>query len=78
MRVRTSLAAAALATVGVLGAAGTASADGIARGTAVNSPGVLSGNVFQVPVHAPVNVCGNSLNVIGALNPTLGNVCING
>ncbi|KAI1292417.1 hypothetical protein EDD11_008778, partial [Mortierella claussenii] len=34
-------------------------------GAASNSPGVLSGNVIQVPVHVPVNVCGNTINVIG-------------
>ena len=48
-----------------------------ANGAAVGSPGVLSGNVVQVPVHIPVNVCGNSINVIGLLNPAFGNVCIN-
>ncbi|MTE21803.1 DUF320 domain-containing protein [Streptomyces sp. TRM43335] len=72
--------ATALAAVGctmVLGGAGIASADSGARGTAVGSPGVLSGNVVQVPIHVPVNVCGNSINVIGALNPAFGNICVN-
>lgn len=41
------------------------------------SPGVLSGNVVQVPIHIPVNVCGNTVNVIGLLNPAFGNACIN-
>ncbi|MFB6930277.1 chaplin, partial [Streptomyces noursei] len=41
------------------------------------SPGVLSGNLIQVPVHIPVNVCGNTVDVIGALNPAFGNRCIN-
>lgn len=77
MRVRTSLAAVALAAVGVLGATGTASADSIARGAAANSPGLLSGNVVQLPIHVPVNACGNSLNLVGALNPTFGNACVN-
>lgn len=48
-----------------------------AKGAAVGSPGVLSGNVIQVPIHIPINACGNTVNVIGALNPAFGNVCIN-
>ncbi|MBW5483934.1 chaplin [Streptomyces bambusae] len=72
-------AAVALAGAGlaVAGAAGAAVADAAAEGAAVGSPGVLSGNLLQVPVHVPVNVCGNSVNIIGALNPAFGNVCIN-
>jgi hypothetical protein len=30
-----------------------------------------------VPVHVPVNVCGNTVSVIGLLNPAFGNTCIN-
>ncbi|MEV5979757.1 chaplin [Streptomyces sp. NPDC052114] len=52
-------------------------ADSEAGGAAVGSPGVLSGNVVQVPVHVPVNVCGNSVNVIALLNPAFGNECVN-
>jgi LPXTG-motif cell wall-anchored protein len=48
-----------------------------ASGAATNSPGVLSGNVVQVPVDIPVNVCGNTINIIGLLNPTFGNTCVN-
>ncbi|MEU4168545.1 chaplin [Streptomyces sp. NPDC026665] len=59
-------------------AAGSAAADSGAEGAAVNSPGVLSGNVLQVPVHIPVNVCGNTVNVVGLLNPAFGNTCVNG
>lgn len=77
MRIRTSLAAAALAAVGVVGAAGTASADSIAEGYAKGSPGVLSGNVVQVPINLDANVCGNTVSVIGLLNPAAGNVCVN-
>ncbi len=58
-------------------AAGAAVADAGAGGKAVGSPGVGSGNVVQVPVHVPVNVCGNTVNVIALLNPTFGNVCVN-
>ena len=57
--------------------AGLAAADAGAQGAAVHSPGVLSGNVVQVPVHIPVNVCGNTVSVIGVLNPAFGNTCIN-
>ncbi|MEU8710123.1 chaplin [Streptomyces sp. NPDC048565] len=61
-----------------LGAAAPAMADSGAEAAAVGSPGVLSGNVVQIPVHIPVNVCGNTVNVIGLLNPAFGNTCING
>ncbi|MGD9484406.1 chaplin [Streptomyces sp. TRM70308] len=71
----TTLAAAAGAMV--VGGAGAALADADADGAAVNSPGVASGNVVQVPVHVPINLCGNSVNIIGLLNPAFGNVCIN-
>ena len=46
-------------------------------GAAAGSPGVLSGNTVQVPVHVPVNVCGNTVNVVGLLNPAFGNHCAN-
>ncbi|MEU4272003.1 chaplin [Streptomyces sp. NPDC026092] len=60
-----------------LGAAAPAMADADAYGAAIGSPGVLSGNVVQVPVHVPINVCGNSVNVIGILNPAAFNTCVN-
>ncbi|AZP17928.1 chaplin [Streptomyces aquilus] len=60
-----------------LGGAGLAMADAGAHGEAVGSPGVLSGNLVQVPIHVPVNVCGNTVNVIGLLNPAFGNTCAN-
>ncbi|MEV7278347.1 chaplin [Streptomyces sp. NPDC093111] len=65
------------AAAAVAGTAGVAAADAGAEAAAVGSPGVLSGNVVQVPVHIPVNVCGNTVNVIGLLNPAFGNTCIN-
>jgi hypothetical protein len=70
--VLTSVAAAAVA-----GASGIAAADSGSNGIAEHSPGVLSGNVVQVPVHVPVNVCGNTINVPGLLNPAFGNTCVN-
>ncbi|MGA5062841.1 chaplin [Streptomyces exfoliatus] len=60
-----------------MGAASPAFADADAHGAAIGSPGVLSGNVVQVPIHVPINACGNSVNVIALLNPTLGNACVN-
>ncbi|MER8185563.1 chaplin [Kitasatospora sp. NPDC094015] len=61
----------------VLGAAGGAAASSGAEAVVAGSPGVLSGNSIQIPVHIPVNVCGNSINVIGLLNPAFGNSCAN-
>ncbi|MET9089769.1 chaplin [Streptomyces sp. NPDC004237] len=52
-------------------------ADSGANGTAAGSPGVISGNGIQLPVHLPVNVCGNTVNVVGLLNPAAGNTCAN-
>ncbi|MFC8715035.1 chaplin [Streptomyces sp. NPDC057197] len=54
-------------------AAFAADADGVAAG----SPGLLSGNGVQLPVDVPVNVCGNTVNVVGLLNPAAGNRCAN-
>ncbi|MFD9129928.1 chaplin [Kitasatospora sp. NPDC059571] len=48
-----------------------------AQGSAANSPGVGSGNSVQAPVDIPVNACGNTVNVIGLLNPAYGNQCGN-
>lgn len=48
-----------------------------AAGTAAGSPGVLAGNNVQVPINIPINICGNTLNLVAALNPAFGNVCIN-
>lgn len=61
----------------VLAGAGLAVADSGAQGAAVNSPGVVSGNTIQVPVDVPVNACGNTISVVGLLNPTFGNYCVN-
>ncbi|GGQ62965.1 chaplin [Kitasatospora griseola] len=58
--------------------AGSAMASSEAEGVAANSPGVVSGNQVQVPIHIPVNLCGNSINIVGLLNPAFGNTCING
>ncbi|MFI6434786.1 chaplin [Streptomyces sp. NPDC050759] len=61
----------------MIGGAGLAMADAGANAAAVHSPGFLSGNVVQVPIHIPINVCGNTVNVFGLLNPAFGNHCEN-
>ena len=64
-----------------LGFAAPAMADSgpgaFAEAIAVGSPGFLSGNIVQIPINHQVNVCGNTVGLIGLLNPTFGNVCIN-
>ncbi|MFD7664504.1 chaplin [Streptomyces sp. NPDC059788] len=70
--------AAAAATGGlVLAGAGLAVADSGTQGAALNSPGVISGNAIQVPIHVPINLCGNTIDIIGLLNPAFGNTCVN-
>ncbi|MFC8510165.1 chaplin [Streptomyces sp. NPDC057411] len=76
---RIAKAAAVLAGTGAvaLSGAGMAVADSGAEAVAAHSPGVASGNVVQVPVHVPINLCGNTASLIGLLNPTFGNQCAN-
>ncbi|MEY9962122.1 hypothetical protein ABIA33_000143 [Streptacidiphilus sp. MAP12-16] len=67
-----------IAAAGALaGGAGAAFASAHASGDAERSPGVASGNDIQVPVHVPVNACGLTGNLIGVLNPSFGNTCVN-
>ncbi|MCZ4117949.1 chaplin [Streptomyces sp. H39-S7] len=61
----------------VLGGAAPAFADAGAEAVVAHSPGVLSGNSIQIPIHIPVNVCGNTVNIIALLNPAFGNACTN-
>ncbi|MFD8701661.1 chaplin [Kitasatospora sp. NPDC059648] len=61
----------------VLGAAGGAFASAGAEGVAAGSPGVVSGNQIQIPVHIPINLCGNTVDAAGLLNPAFGNKCAN-
>ncbi|MFE2108669.1 chaplin [Kitasatospora sp. NPDC059463] len=66
------------AVVGIVAAgAGTALASSGAEGVAAGSPGVVSGNQIQVPLHIPVNLCGNTIDIVGILNPAFGNTCVN-
>ncbi|WP_392669246.1 chaplin [Streptomyces sp. LN785] len=71
------VAAAAVTSGLVLAGAGMAVADSGAQGAALGSPGVVSGNVIEVPVNVPVNLCGDSISVIGLLNPAFGTPCVN-
>ncbi|WP_129312423.1 chaplin [Streptomyces sp. L2] len=62
----------------ILTAGGVASAHaGHGWASAWHSPGILSGNVIQVPVDVDANVCGNTISVVGLLNPAFGNFCVN-
>lgn len=78
MITKTRIIAALVIPVGVvLPIAAPANAGPNDPGVPAPSPGVVSGNLVQVPVHVPVNTCGNTVNVIGALNPAFGNHCTN-
>ncbi|MQY16440.1 hypothetical protein SRB5_66390 [Streptomyces sp. RB5] len=71
-------AALSLLAGGLLAAgAGAAAADSGADGNAMGSPGIVSGNVVQVPVDVDANASGNSVNVIGVGNPAFGNSAVN-
>ncbi|GFE15861.1 membrane protein [Streptomyces glebosus] len=71
------VAAVTAGTLMAVGSAAPAFADAGAAGGAKNSPGVLSGNAIQVPIHIPINLCGNSINFVALLNPAFGNTCLN-
>jgi hypothetical protein len=58
-----------------MGMAAPAFADSDAAGSAASSPGVLSGNVVQLPLDLPTNLCGNSLGIVSLLNPAFGTAC---
>lgn len=80
----TVIAGAALAVAGTTTATAGESHGGVcgsgdvcAVGVARNSPGVLSGDVVQVPVDAKLNACGNSVDIVGLFNPVAGDICRN-
>ncbi|MFI1165182.1 chaplin [Streptomyces sp. NPDC020801] len=78
LRIVKGLALTSVAAAAVAGTAGIAAADSGAVGTASGSPGVLAGNVAEAPVHVPVSACGDTVDVIGLLNPAAGSGCTNG
>ncbi|WP_331745791.1 chaplin [Streptomyces virginiae] len=61
----------------MIGSAAMAFADADVQGAVTYSPGAGSGNLVQVPIHIPVNLCGNTVIIIGPLNPSFGNICGN-
>ncbi|MFE4053643.1 chaplin [Streptomyces sp. YIM B13518] len=61
---------------GAMAVAVPAYAEAGAEGVAAGSPGVGAGNTVRLPVHVPVNVCGNTVNVVGLLDPAAGDVCV--
>ncbi|MCP3820365.1 chaplin [Streptomyces sp. A3M-1-3] len=67
----TAAAASSLLSLG----AGNAHADSGTASDTAHSPGVLAGNSVSAPVDTPVNACGNTVDVVGALNPAFGNKC---
>ncbi|MEU7190877.1 chaplin family protein [Streptomyces sp. NPDC045369] len=73
--VKHSVLVAATATGILAGTAVGAHADSGAAGRTAAAPGVLAGNLLQAPAHVPVNLCGNTVNVIGLLNPAFANHC---
>ncbi|WP_223887078.1 chaplin [Streptomyces viridosporus] len=69
---------AAAAATGILSLYGTpALADSYAVGGVEDSPGVLSGNNVQAPVHVPVNACGNTVGAVSAFNTAADSFCAN-
>lgn len=68
---------AVFAASGAMAMAVPAHADASADGATADSPGVIAGNTIQLPVHLPVNACGNTVSVVGLLNPAMGNRCAN-
>ncbi|MFS4097864.1 chaplin [Streptomyces sp. AF1A] len=77
-RIAKGLVLTSAAVAAVAGAAGAAAAHSDAHGATANSPGALSGNAVEVPVHVPINVCGDTVDAIGLLNPAIGETCANG
>lgn len=76
-----TVAAAGLFALGAGTAVAQGGNDATATGSATHSPGLLSGDEVQAPIDLPANVCGDTLDGIvgiGALNPTIGNACMNG
>ncbi|MER6422980.1 chaplin family protein [Streptomyces sp. NPDC001137] len=60
------------------GAAGKRAAGGsAAHGSGEDSPGAVSGDTLQLPVHLPVNADGNTANVVGAEDEAADNEATN-
>jgi hypothetical protein len=74
---RKKAAVLAAATGALLAGGTTVASAATAVGHTANDPGVVSGNLIQVPVNLAVNLCGNTVSVIGLLNPAALNHCEN-
>ncbi|MFH9132114.1 chaplin [Streptomyces sp. NPDC017524] len=72
-----TMIAGGLVAVGAGAASATGHSGADAHGVAAHSPGVVGGNLAQVPVAVPVNAVGNTVNVVGLLNPAFGNFGLN-
>ncbi|GAA2602992.1 hypothetical protein GCM10009863_15590 [Streptomyces axinellae] len=57
--------------------AGAASADAGAAAGAKNSAGAVSGNAIEAPINIPLQVVGNTIDIVGLLNPAFGNTGVN-
>jgi hypothetical protein len=71
------VAAPTIAIAALLALTAPANADPDPSNPGAGSPGVLSGDVIQAPIQIPINLCGNTIDIVGLLNPTFGNTCIN-
>ncbi|HEV7628983.1 MAG TPA: chaplin [Streptomyces sp.] len=58
----------------VFAGAGMAVADQGVQGSA-SGAGLVSGNSVQAPISIPIDVCGNTVSVIGVMNPASGSAC---
>ncbi|MEU8779051.1 chaplin [Streptomyces sp. NPDC048606] len=59
-------------------AAGTSHRAGATHGAIAytTAPGVLANYQIQIPVSAPIAICGTSTGIVAALNPAVGSACI--
>ncbi|MFP3965238.1 chaplin [Actinomadura fulvescens] len=64
-----------LATTLIAAAVGLALPAAPARAARADGPGTVAGNLVQVPTRLPANVCGNTIDVVSALNFAAGAVC---
>ncbi len=68
-----TMVAGSLVAAGAGVASATPGTDAHATGATAQSPGVISGNLVQAPIDVPVQLVGNTVNVIALMNPTAGN-----
>ncbi|MFJ8694345.1 chaplin [Streptomyces roseolilacinus] len=71
---RIAKAAAVVAGTGAVTLGGVGAAAAVPGLDAVT--GGTSGRTAQVPLHSRVDLCGETTEVVGLLNPAFGNVCV--